>query len=74
MEEKEAEKNEERKEEREKRKTVRTCPFWKGECHTDCMLYIARIEKMTAKCAFSVIASQLEAGSLAKTAPPGLSI
>jgi len=73
MEEKE-EKSEEGKEEKKEGEIARSCPFWKGECRSDCMLYIAKMEKMTAKCAFTVIANQLEAETFSKTTPPGLGI
>ena len=56
--------------EEEERK--KTCPFWKDECHTDCMMYIASVEKMTAKCAFTVIANQLEAATSVRTGRQGL--
>ena len=41
-------------------KPVRTCPFWKGPCRPDCMMYMKSQEKVVDQCAFAIIANQLD--------------
>ena len=60
--------------EQAKQKETRSCPFWKGECHIDCMLYMSRSEDIVAKCAITMIAGQLEMESQRKGTRPGLGV
>ena len=41
-------------------KAPKTCPFWKGPCRPDCMMYMKSQEKVVDQCAFAIIAHQLD--------------